>query len=146
MNRLSVWGKNSEDREGKGWREPVDKHLRLLFRPLVIILPIIVIRICQSISRVSNSWENYHEMSGVFVRLKTEWNSLKWSASLIVDFAKSRWSPVRELIGCRSLAFQEDRVVLAQAFESLKFPLEQGESFSDLSCFTCARQAVRLGS
>ena len=34
-------GKNSEEREGKGGREPVDKHLRPLFRPLVIILPII---------------------------------------------------------------------------------------------------------
>ena len=39
-----------------------------------------------------------------------------------------------------------DSVVLAQAFESLRFPLEQGESFSDLSCFTCARQPVRLAS
>ena len=34
-------GKNSEEREGEGGREPVDKHLRPLFRPLVIILPII---------------------------------------------------------------------------------------------------------
>ena len=36
-------GKNSEEREGKvgGGREPVVKHLRLLFHPLVIILPII---------------------------------------------------------------------------------------------------------
>ena len=54
---------------------------------------------------------------------------------------------------CRSLAFQEmlvdsgqDSVVLAQAFESLRFPLEQGESVSDLSCLTCARQAVRLAN
>ena len=30
----------------------------------------------------------------------------------------------------------QDSVVLAQAFESLRFPLEQGESFSDLSCLT----------
>ena len=40
----------------------------------------------------------------------------------------------------------QDSVVLAQAFESLRFPLEQGESFSDLSCLTCARQPVRLAS
>ena len=40
----------------------------------------------------------------------------------------------------------QDSVVLAQAFESSRFPLEQGESFSDLSCLTCARQAVRLNS
>ena len=39
-----------------------------------------------------------------------------------------------------------DSVVLAQAFESLRFPLEQGESFSDLSCLTCARQPVRLAT
>ena len=38
----------------------------------------------------------------------------------------------------------QDSVVLAQAFESLRYPLEQGESFSDLSCLTCARQAARL--
>ena len=40
----------------------------------------------------------------------------------------------------------QDSVVLAQAFESLRFPLEQGESFSDLSCLTCAHRAVRLAS
>ena len=40
----------------------------------------------------------------------------------------------------------QDSVVLAQAFESLRFPLEQEESFSDLRCLTCARQAVRLAS
>ena len=38
----------------------------------------------------------------------------------------------------------QDSVVLAQAFESSRFHLEQGESFSDLSCITCARRAVRL--
>ena len=38
----------------------------------------------------------------------------------------------------------QDSVALAQAFESSRFPLEQGESFSDLSCLTCARRAVRL--
>ena len=32
----------------------------------------------------------------------------------------------------------QDSVVLAQAFESSRIPLEQGESFSDLSCLTCA--------
>ena len=40
----------------------------------------------------------------------------------------------------------QDSVVLAQSFESLRFPLEQRESFSDLCCLTCARQAVRLAS
>ena len=40
----------------------------------------------------------------------------------------------------------QDSVVLAQAFESSRFPLEQGESFSDLSCLTCARRAIRLAS
>ena len=41
----------------------------------------------------------------------------------------------------------QDSVVLAQAFEFSRFPLEQGElSFSDLSCLTCARRAVRLAS
>ena len=40
----------------------------------------------------------------------------------------------------------QDSVVLAQAFESSRFPLEQAESFSDLSCLTYARRAVRLTS
>ena len=40
----------------------------------------------------------------------------------------------------------QDSVVLAQSFESLRFPLEQGESFSDLSCLTCAGEAIRLTS
>ena len=30
----------------------------------------------------------------------------------------------------------QDSVVLAQAFESSRFPLEQGERFSDLSCLS----------
>ena len=40
----------------------------------------------------------------------------------------------------------QDSVILAQAFESSRFPLEQGESFFDLSCLTCARRVVRLAS
>ena len=40
----------------------------------------------------------------------------------------------------------QDSVVLAQAFGPSRFPLEQGEIFSDLSCLTCARQAVHLAS
>ena len=40
----------------------------------------------------------------------------------------------------------QDSVVLAQAFESSRFPLAQGDSFSDLSCLTCVRRAVRLAS
>ena len=40
----------------------------------------------------------------------------------------------------------QDSVILAQAFESLRFPLEQGESFSDLSCLNCAQQAASLAS
>ena len=78
-------------------------------------------------------------------------SEIKWSASLIVDFAKSRWSPVREFFGIsrnKTLLVDSGRssVVLAQAFESLRFPFEQGESFSDLSCLTCARQPFRLAT
>ena len=40
----------------------------------------------------------------------------------------------------------QDSVILAQAFESSRFSLEQGESFFDLSCLTCARRVVRLAS
>ena len=36
----------------------------------------------------------------------------------------------------------QDSVVLAQAFDCSRFPLVQGESFSDLSCLTCAHRAV----
>ena len=40
----------------------------------------------------------------------------------------------------------QDSVVLTQAFEFLRFHLEQGENVSDLSCLTCARQAVRVAT
>ena len=40
----------------------------------------------------------------------------------------------------------QDSVILAQAFDCSRFPLVQGESFSDLSCLTCAHRAVRLAS
>ena len=33
MNRLSVWGKNSEEREGKRGTEPVDKHFEAAIPP-----------------------------------------------------------------------------------------------------------------
>ena len=79
---------------------------------------------------------------------------MKWTAHLIVDFAKSRWPrkrintlPVFGVSRNKTLLVDSGRdraVVLAQAFESSRFPLEQGESFSDLSCLTCARRAVRL--
>ena len=66
-------------------REPVDKHLRLLFRPLVILScrsSVSKIVICQSVSHVGKLVGN-------------EWcfapseNSVKWNTSLMVDFAKS---------------------------------------------------------
>ena len=64
--------------EGGGGESMWTNIRRPLFRPLVIILPIICrwakIVICQLISRVSKSWENYQEMSGVLLRLKTELN------------------------------------------------------------------------
>ena len=40
----------------------------------------------------------------------------------------------------------QDSVVLAQTFECLRFPLEQGEMFSDLSYLTRVRHADRLAS
>ena len=40
----------------------------------------------------------------------------------------------------------QDSVVLAQAFDSSRFPPVQGENFSDLSCLTCSPRAVRLAS
>ena len=40
----------------------------------------------------------------------------------------------------------QDSVLPAQAFESSRFPVEQGEIFSDLSCLTSARRAARLAS
>ena len=64
MNRLSVWGKKQlgKGRErGKG--EPVDKHPEATFPPSCNYpadhLSVGKIVICQLISRVSKSWENY---------------------------------------------------------------------------------------
>ena len=68
MNRLSVWGKKQlgKGRErgkvGRGW-EPVDKHPEATFPPSCNYpadhLSVGKIVICQLISRVSKSWENY---------------------------------------------------------------------------------------
>ena len=78
---------------------------------------------------------------------------MKWSASLIFDFAKSHGKRINTVLVFgvsrnKTLLVDsgQDSVVLAQAFESSRFPLEQAESFSDLSCLTCARRAVRLAS
>ena len=56
--------------------------------------------------------------------------------------------PVLSISRNRTLLFDSDQdsIVLRQEFESLRFALEQGESLSDLTCLTCARQAVRLAS
>ena len=66
MNRLSVWGKKQlgKGRErGKGGGEPVDKHPEATFPPSCNYpadhLSVGKIVICQLISRVSKSWENY---------------------------------------------------------------------------------------
>ena len=81
-------------------------------------------------------------------------NKVKWAANLIVDFAKIslisgkriNTVPVYGVSRNKTLLVDsgQDSVVLAQAFESSRFPLEQEEGFSDLSCLTCARRAVRL--
>ena len=85
MNRLSVWGKIERKGKRNGGREPVDKHWRPLFRPLVIILPNSVskIVICQSISRLSKP-------PGKINGNAPSENKVKWVASVIVDFEKSR--------------------------------------------------------
>ena len=61
---------------GGGGREHVDKHPEAAFPPSCNYpadhLSVGKIVICQLISRVSKSWENYQEMSGVLLRLKTE--------------------------------------------------------------------------
>ena len=69
MNRLSVWGKKQlgKGRErgkvGRGGGEPVDKHPEATFPPSCNYpadhLSVGKIVICQLISGVSKSWENY---------------------------------------------------------------------------------------
>ena len=85
---------------------------------------------------------------------------MKWTASLIVDFAKKSLFSSKRINTVPVVGFSrnktllvdsgQDSVVLAQAFDSSRFPLEQGESVSFpgfvLSCLTCTRRAVRLAS
>ena len=56
--------------------------------------------------------------------------------------------PVFGVSRSKTLLFDsgQDSIVLAEAFESSRFPLKEGESFPALSCITCARRAVRLAS
>ena len=74
-------------------------------------------------------------MSCVLLCLKTKWNRI----NTVLVFGISRNKTLLVDSG-------QDSIILAQAFESSRLPLEQGESFSDLSCLTCARRAVRLAS
>ena len=53
---------------------------------------------------------------------------------------------VRSLQGLVKLETERARRTARKHLKPLRFPLEQGESFSDLSSLTCARQAVRLAS
>ena len=92
-------------------------------------------------------------MSFFLLHLKTEWNEARASLSVLQKSLTSgkriNTLPVFGVSRNKTLLVDSGRdraVVLAQAFESSRFPLEQGESFSDLSCLTCARRSVRLAS
>ena len=94
-------GKGKGEGEGGGGESMWTNIRRPLFRPLVIDpadhLSVGKIVIYQLISRVSKSWENYQEMSGVLLRLKTEWNhgvqASLWILQKVVDLRFSL-SPV----------------------------------------------------
>ena len=88
-------------------------------------------------------------------RLKTDKNSemkrephWRFCKNLLISVKRINTEPVFGVSRNNTLLVDSGQgsVVLAQAFESLRFPLEQGESFSDLSCLNCAQQAVRLAS
>ena len=73
--------------KGGGGEEPVDKHLRPQFRPLVKLLScqssVSKIIICQSILHMDKSEGNERCFA-------PSENRVKWSASVIVHFAKRR--------------------------------------------------------
>ena len=82
---------------GEGGGQPVDKHPEATFPPSCNYpadhLSVGKIVICQLISRVSKSWENYQEMSGVLLRLKTEWNhGVQASLSILQKVVDLRFS------------------------------------------------------
>ena len=72
-------------------------------------------------------------MSCVLLCLKTKWNRI----NKVLVFGISRNKTLLVDSG-------QDSVVLAQALESSRFALEQGESFSNLSCLTSAQRVVHL--
>ena len=83
--------------EGGGGGEHVDKHPEAAFPPSCNYpadhLSVGKIVICQLISRVSKSWENYQEMSGVLLRLKTELNhGVQASLSILQKVVDLRFS------------------------------------------------------
>ena len=80
-------------------------------------------------------------------RLKTDKNSemkrephWRFCKNLLISVKRINTEPVFGVSRNNTLLVDSGQgsVVLAQAFESLRFPLDQGESFSDLSCVTCA--------
>ena len=104
--QVLFWKK--EKRKGKGEREPVDKHLRLLFHPFVIILPVIY-QLGRYLSINFTREQLLGKLTGIERCFAPSENRVKWNTSLIVNFAKRCGSLARELIWCRSFAFQEIR-------------------------------------
>ena len=93
--------KNSEEREGKRGERACRQTFEAAIPPSCNYLAEHLSVRSLSVNQF-RAWVTPGKING-------KWTLFEWTSSLIVDFAKSRWSPVRELIWCRSLAFQEIR-------------------------------------
>ena len=153
---LFVWGKNSEEREGKGgggraFRQTVEAAI-----PPSCNYPAEHLSLGSLTVNQFRAWVTPGKINGKWTVFCSVWkqsemdrepNCLFCEKSLISG-ERINVVPVFGVSRNKTLLVDsgQDTVVLAQAFESSRFPLEQGKSFSDLSCLTCARWAVRLAS
>ena len=160
MNRLSVWGKNSDEREGKGGGGGGGGGRERAFRQTVeaAILPSCNYR-AEHLSLTSltvnrfRAWVTPGKINGKWTVFCSVWKqsemdrepNCRFCEKSLISGERINVVPVFGVSRNKTLLVDsgQDSVVLAQAFESSRFPLEQGESFSDLSCLTCARRAVR---
>ena len=149
------WEKNSEEREGKRGERACRQTFEAAIPPSCNYLAEHLSVRSLSVNQF-RAWVTPGKIKGktsvfCFVSKQSEMdrepNCRFWKKSLISG-KRINTVPVVGVSRNKTLLVDsgQDSVELAQAFDSSRFPLEQGESFSDLSCLTCARRVVRLAS
>ena len=155
MNRLSVWGKNGEERERKGGKRACRQTFEVTILPScnypadhlsVRSLSVTQFRTWVTPEKINEKWV---VICSVWEQSQMEHEPhCRFCKKSLISGKRINTVPVFGVSRNKTLLVDsgQNSVVLVQAFESLRFPLEQGESFSNLSCLTCSRKAICLAS